>query len=347
MKEEIKNRIISIVILLVGSFSLNAQDIHFSQYRETPILVNPAQTALNRNLRIISNYKEQWRNLGAPYKTGAFSVETALKNQRRSSYLGVGLQLYNDQSGDGKMTTSQALLSLTGIVKVSKFSKLSTGIMAGIGQRSINYNALKWNEQYNGTSYDPSLPSGENQTNSVYKYPDLGAGICWSYGKKEYFISANNGNKAMIGISGSHFNIPRYSYNQLSTEKLRSKIIVHGNMEIAVKRTNMLVIPEFLYVRQGKTQELNAGVMLKYILVESSRITGFIKGSAVGLGLNYRNKDAMITSVLFEHGNFAIGLSYDVNLSPLKAASKMQGGFEIALRFVTPNPFLLDGKARF
>ena len=58
-----------------------AQDIHFSQYRETPMLINPAQTALNKDVRIILNYKDQWRSFVSPYKTFAFSGEMKIKNK--------------------------------------------------------------------------------------------------------------------------------------------------------------------------------------------------------------------------------------------------------------------------
>ena len=124
-------------------------------------------------------------------------------------------------------------------------------------------------------------------------------------------------------------------------------MIIHGNSEIGIKNTNILVVPEFLIVFQGKTKEINGGMMLKYILQESSSITSFPKGSSIGFGLNFRHRDALISSVLIEYGNYAIGLSYDANISPLRTVSNMRGGFEISLHFVTPNPFTTVGKVRF
>jgi hypothetical protein len=32
-------------------------------------------------------------------------------------------------------------------------------------------------------------------------------------------------------------------------------------------------------------------------------------------------------------------MSYDVNISSLKTASKARGGFEISLHYIAPNPF--------
>ena len=41
----------------------------------------------------------------------------------------------------------------------------------------------------------------------------------------------------------------------------------------------------------------------------------------------------------FEIGNFEFGISYDLNVSQLRASSNMRGGMELSLRFVNPNPF--------
>ncbi|MFN7275608.1 MAG: type IX secretion system membrane protein PorP/SprF, partial [Bacteroidota bacterium] len=47
------------------------QDIHFSQYYNAPLLVNPANTGFNPDFdyRVGVNYRSQWANIGSPYKT--------------------------------------------------------------------------------------------------------------------------------------------------------------------------------------------------------------------------------------------------------------------------------------
>ena len=42
---------------------------------------------------------------------------------------------------------------------------------------------------------------------------------------------------------------------------------------------------------------------------------------------------------MLEVANFAVGMSYDINVSSLKVASSGKGGFEISLRYTNPNPF--------
>ena len=85
--------------------------------------------------------------------------------------------------------------------------------------------------------------------------------------------------------------------------------------------------------------------MFRYVLTPTSKVTGFNKGSALSVGPVIRFNDAIAIAAMFELGTFAFGFSYDVNTSSLRSASNGYGGFELAIRFVNPNPFN-DNKAR-
>jgi hypothetical protein len=194
------------------------------------------------------------------------------------------------------------------------------------------------------------MPSGEAQVGRVsYLYPDLGAGVCWSYGvdQKQLFNQQDTRTRAIVGFSVWHLGIPNYSFSQQNIDKLHTKIVFHGNLELGKKGSLIKLIPEFLFVSQGKLKELNVGCRARYLMKEGSQITGRISGYALSLGANYRYKDAFIISSLMEVGSWAVGLSYDITTSKLRKATNGNGGFEIALRFVTPNPFGASGKYRF
>lgn len=336
------------IIVLITSH-IKAQDIHFSQFRETPMLINPGQTALIKDVRIILNYKDQWRSFVSPYKTFAFSGELkATKDKKKDNYIGLGLQLFSDKAGDSQMGTMLASLNVSGIVKVSDNSKLGIGIMAGAGQHTVNYTNLQWESQYVGTSFNSTNSSGETQTSSSFIYPDAGAGIAWTYGKEQMYISANNGVHATVGFSAFHFGLPNYSFYKQSTEKLNTKFVGHGSIEFGIKNSKLLLSPQFLYTRQGKQQEIIVGNVFKYILQEESKYTLNKKASAISLGVDLRLGDAMITSIMYEYSFYALGISYDLNVSKLKAASYFRGGLELAIHFTTPSPFSnTSSKARF
>jgi hypothetical protein len=76
-KEQMKKIIFSSIILL--PFITKAQDIHFSQFNETPVLINPAMSCTAFDTRIIANYKNQWASVTSPYQTYGISIERAIK----------------------------------------------------------------------------------------------------------------------------------------------------------------------------------------------------------------------------------------------------------------------------
>src|SRR5271157_4268089 len=108
-------KIISIVVLILIFLNidgkLKSQDIHFSQFMMTPLLMNPAQAGSDNNLRAILNYKNQWNSVASPYKTYNFSFDMSLKKKKRgTTFSTVGLNVYDDNSGDAGMKTFQANL---------------------------------------------------------------------------------------------------------------------------------------------------------------------------------------------------------------------------------------------
>ncbi len=334
------NRILILATFISTNAKLIAQDMHFSQFRETPMLINPAQTSLNKDVRVILNYKNQWRSVTSPFKTFAVSGEFVIKHKRENNnYLGVGLQFVRDQAGDAKIGTTLGLLAINGVLKVAEFHILSVGIIGGIGQRSINVSALQWGSQYDGSNFNSAIASGEDIP-KAFVYPDLGAGIAWSYGKREKYLSSNDGVKATIGVSAFHLGNPSYSYFLNSNEKLQTKIIGHARVAIGIASSNLVIIPELIVVKQVTLQEINIGSIFKFILQEESKYTLNKKPSAYSIGTHYRLGDALIFTGMFEYTNYAIGISYDVNLSKLTRVSKSQGGIEVSLRFIMPNKSL-------
>jgi len=70
------------------AFFSQAQDIHFSQINETPLLINPANAGLGCDMRAILNYRTQWSSVTTPYKTFAASYEVKLLKKSRKGTWG-------------------------------------------------------------------------------------------------------------------------------------------------------------------------------------------------------------------------------------------------------------------
>jgi len=322
-----------------GAFS---QDIHFSQIYEAPLLINPALTGkFNGDHRVILNYKDQWGSVttGAPYRTEALSFDMGiLKKKWDNSFLGAGLFLYNDQAGDTKMGTIKANVSLSGILILDNQNVISAGLQGGFAQRSVDASQMRWDNQFDGTGHNSALSSGEvNSYNESFLFGDAAAGISWSFGTDNATITSNDQFKVNAGLAFFHINRPKQKFGVI--EKMYSKLIAHAGSHIGLKNTNIALKPQFLFMLQGPATEVNVGIMARYTIREESRFTGIFKETALSMGGYLRVGDAFVPAILFEMGSFAVGISYDINISRLTVASNARGGIEIMLRFTNPNPF--------
>jgi hypothetical protein len=75
------------------------------------------------------------------------------------------------------------------------------------------------------------------------------------------------------------------------------------------------------------------------MLKEESKYTGIFSEMAIAFGGYYRFGDAFAPSAEFEIGKLAFGFAYDLNISGLTSATGGNGGPEVFIKFISPNPF--------
>lgn len=338
---------------------LRAQDLHFSQFNENPSLLNPALAGAADPVKAALTYKDQWRSVSAPYKTFGATIETRFNQsnweqvdkfrsmtfkQKSTSRLAMGFSAYNATAGDGKMGLTQGNLSLATFIPISKKSFFSVGLMGSLSQRRVDQSQLIFPNQYNGTGYDQNVASRENFSNTNFSYADVSAGALWSYASEERRLNANKQIKARLGFAAYHLNQPKQNFLN-SDNKLYRRYVFHGDFLSSFSGSQLAIAPSFIAQFQGSAQEIQVGAMLKYFTNGDSKYTGIVKRNVLGAGVYYRNKDAVIVALLLEwQETYAVGLSYDLNVSRLVAASSARGGFEITLRYTKPKPYLYENK---
>lgn len=326
----------------------SAQDIHFSQLTQTPLLMNPAQAGMTHEVMAVINYKDQWRSVSSnPFRTFNVSADAAVMKSKNGSRLGVGLNMFSDKAGDGVMKTTTGQLHLAGVLALNDNSFLSMGLYGGFGQRSLSYDKLYWDNQYIGGQLDLNAPSHEPQTFANRSYADIGAGLAWYYGTGNNTISSNDAWNVTAGFAVQHINQPVYTYYGNTDMHLPMKFLAHGNGEIGLKNYSLVLEPGYLVMIQGGHHEINAGMLVKYWMQEASVYTGRKKPAAFVLGGYYRFSDALNIVTAYEMYPFRIGLSYDINLSGLTAASQARGGFEVSLRYLMATDTKNKNKAFF
>lgn len=339
------NKFITITAIVFGfTIGASAQDIHFSQFYMSPLTLNPSLVGAQHDIQANLNYKNQWASVGAsPYRTVAFSYDMVLNRKSATKgMLGMGINVFSDKAGDGNMATTQANLSIAYHVRLNGQNTLGGGVQAGYLQRSINYNALQWGNQYDGAAYN----SGIATTEPVGMDPSMGmmdfaGGIVWVYDndKNTNSVTGDNDTKFSAGLSLMHVGKPEYGF-YTDDHKLNMKIVGHANGLIGMRNSNMALVPGIMYAKQGEAQEIYAGMLLRFTLGMDSKYTGFRNGAAISFGGYVRAKDAIAAIVQLDYANYTMGISYDMNTSGLTSASSGRGGVEISLRYVAPNPFM-------
>lgn len=324
----------SLFAFLMVSHLSKAQDIHFSQYTETPSSINPALAGVHYNTRVIANFRTQWGSVATSYQTIGLSFEQTIKAQKlKGNYFAIALNVYRDAAGDAKLNTLNPNLGICYVQKISKQMKVSGGLQGGLFYRTIDVNNLRWDRQYNGYEYNSSLPNGEPSTprSSITSY-DMGGGVNFNYAQSEKFFSSKDGNKFDFGVSAYHYSIPANSFI-ITTEKLYTRICAYANGDFNIPNSKNAIMPSFLYMRQGPNSQFILGALFKFILVDQSVYTANRKPCAISIGSQYRYRDAIVPQVLVQYDKYAFGASYDINVSALTPASKRNGGLEIMLRY--------------
>lgn len=339
-------------------FQLQGQDIHFSQFVENPALVNPALTGAKNPVRASLSFREQSRGITTPYRTFGMSFETRFTQsewtqvdshrsmtfkEKSISRLAAGLSVYSDKSGDGGLGTTLSSLSLAYFVPLNSSNFVSLGVQGSIVQKKIDNSKLLFPNQYDGKGYDPYINSREKYTTLYYVYQDLAAGLLWSYKHSQKRINSTAQSRANLGFSAYHLTEPKQQFLQ-NGKALKMKYAVHGEFLFFPFSNDVAINPSFLIQQQGALHETTAGALVKYYNSFTSKYTGLLRRSSLGLGAYFRSSGSLIMAMTAEKNEqYSIGLNYDLNLRAVSAAAGM-GGLELTLRFTPPNAFLYQKK---
>lgn len=320
------------IIILISD--IQSQDIHFSQYTEAPLYLNPALATVSYDTRAIAYYRSQWTSIEKSYLTYGITLEQAINHLKlKSNHFGIALNIFYDNAGNGLIKNLMPYLGTSYVLKIANDSKLSMGLQFGTSIRTINATNFTWDSQFDGFRYNPNLP-GENVPLTGITRFDMGGGINYHYARSERYISAEDGAKMDVGIALYHFTNPKFSFFNTG-DKLYIKSIAYFNGDFGIKSAGIALVPSITYILQGPAKELTGGFMVKYILTDQSVYTGTKKAMSLSLGAYYRMKDALIPTILFQFDKWGLGIAYDINFSDLTPATRAKGGLEVCLRFNT------------
>lgn len=314
------------IFFAIGMVTVSfSQDARFSQFAFTPTLINPAESgAMENDFRGQIHYRQQWAVLGEAFKNYAAMGDMAFfRSKKSSNYLGSGFIVQRSEAGKSSLSElraeGQAAYHLSG----SKKNIWSAGLALAFIQRSISFDGLIWDSQYNGVGVDPSLSSGEMFSNETRSTFDAGMGFLWRHrGRQKY----------SIGYSWRHF-----LQNQGFLENTSSPLFPTQSLSVKwMEQMNFVDVNyDLLLIRQSGAMQILAGALLKYRFGMDSKYTTSKTSSMLLVGCHLRYGDALIPSLGYEfQRSFQFLASYDINVSGLNEVSQRRGGMEISLIYL-------------
>lgn len=313
-----------ILFLILISYRLVGQDIHFSQFPWSPLQTGAAHAGqFEGDLRLTALHRRQWAAVTVPYKTFSGSADASLNlfsEQLRS--FAAGILINHDDAGDGQLRTLDVQFHFSANYPLDADSVhfIRGGAMAGFSQRSVDFNALSFDEQFNGDSWDPLAANGENYSRNKTAWFDLGFGLGWE-------MKTEKGSWH-LGCAATHINRPDQGFYSTA---VRRPILwqINGGAFLRLQ-DNLSVHPEIIWMTQEKFSALNAGAEVRLAFQKEE-----VKRYAVGAGLFYRVNDAVIPVIALYWSKLRLGFSYDINISSLRTVSNGRGGPEFSITYIT------------
>jgi type IX secretion system PorP/SprF family membrane protein len=317
-------KIIAYVFLLTGFIAsgIKAQDLHFSQFYQAPLMYNPGLSGqFDGDLRIGIHFRDQWASISVPYRTFSGWADYKLIKGAGQT-LTIGMLFLYDRAGDGKLTTTKVFGNIAYNLALGQSWSVSLGLAGGYVQKQLDFNLLTFDAQWTSTGFNPAIPSNELLDNQKLNYPDAAAGVVLNY--KPY-----TGMRIYGGISVRHLIKPKESFYNLDN-KLGFQTIFNAGMAMELNERIKLE-PGFIFLTQKKAQNWIVGGNMGYDLGDDSH-------TLLYAGLWYRGVGDIIPTAGIQYKSIKGMLSYDFNLGKVNNVSRAFGAAELSLIYIIKKP---------
>jgi type IX secretion system PorP/SprF family membrane protein len=341
LKNSMKNKLLSLVVLLSLSTNIKAQDVTFTHFLYNPIYFNPAAVGIDDGLLMSLNYRRAMMFIPSKFETFAFGAGQSLHDLDIRGLGGVGFFVQKNQEGAGKLSTISVGLPFSARVPLNENYTLQFGIAPVFYQKYID-----WSRVLLGNQLDPFYGVVPPQSNALpintmqsVTFFDFHFGLLLRY-ESDPTYQSNVGKDAFdIGLSVQHLPEPNQSFFT-TPSKLPARYIVMMRYSKSIGNRIIQdghIQPVFMFEQQASMQDMVAGVNLS--------------GSNLNIGTFVRkdqNELLKVTELVLMAGikfpinndyfsNLHINYSFDYSLN-----SKNVGGNatqEISLIFQLPSLF--------
>lgn len=319
--------------LVVGLFFViiyknYTQDLHYSQFYNSPQNINPALTGVfNGDHRFMVSFRDQWRFVPVPWFTlsGAYDRKLFVFKEA-NHFLGIGGSLNHDRQGDSDLNLTSLNLNVAYHRILHPNHIVSGGISLGIASRGFNSQTLTWDKQWNGDAFDSSLPSGESFSDMErITFLETGLGLNYRYQK-------DSRTHVDVGASALHLLPPNTAFYSQATATLPQRFSFSAIGQIKLMQQLDLQIHGLHQIQGTYNETVIGGLGMIYL----SQKRG--KEVQLNLGVGYRTAGSLFPTLAMQYNNIYVGASYDVDGNNFNdILDNRRGGPEIHVRYIIAN----------
>jgi type IX secretion system PorP/SprF family membrane protein len=310
-------------VLYLSVFEAVAQDLHYSQFYNSPQNLNPALTGIfNGSERYTMSVRDQWRFVPVPWFTFSGSFDKNITPVNKKHFYGLGINFNYDRQGDSRLVLAGLNISGSITRELNKSNFITGGILVGINRRGFNPNSLTWDKQWNGDAFDPNLSSGEQFEFDALTFLESGAGI-------NYRLQKSSRTKLDLGIGAYHLLRPKTNFYGQEQQKLPIHLTLSGLGTLRIASPFDIQL-HFLQQLQEKYREtLFGGLGIFHLSQKRGRET------QLHVGLGYRTAGSYIPTVALQFKQWYVGVSYDTDNTDFnRILNTRQGGPEVHIRYI-------------
>lgn len=290
------------ILFLFLSFSAGVfaqQDPMYSQYVFNGLLINPAYAGSREVLSATALYRNQWINIPGAPKTGNFSLDTPVKNQK----VGLGVNMIFDKIG---VTSHSGIYGIYSYKVNFAEGLLSFGMQAGVDFYNSNNSQVQYSE--NNSQVDPAFVSDYHRI-----LPNFSFGMY--YHNERFYLGMSTMN--LLGHA-----IQNEIYPNMSND-LNINIVSHFYLNTG-----------YLF-DVNKDIQFQPSFLLKFVPgapVEADLNAVFMFFDLLSLGVSYRTNASInvLTQVKISK-QLSLGYSYEYSTNEL--SNFTSGSHEIMLRY--------------
>lgn len=301
---------------------VQSQNLHFSQFFNSPLTTNPANTGFipESDYRVGLNYRSQWTSIPIPYKTmSVWGDAQVFRDRFPTGWVGLGGVILRDVAGTGNLASTKVYGSAAYHQMINNTGLISAGFSLGVVNKRVDLSRFTFDNQWNGKFFDPTSLSGETFLTNNITYLDLQAGLNYAWFPTDDIYLHGGLSVMQLNRPKETFFMMNPGYNRLMDRRYT------GFADAVIKLNDQWILsPGAYFSRQSVATEIVLGMHANY------NLSGDGEHQLVG-GAYYRHGDSFIPMVGYQWKNIRFMFSYDATSSSLKNYVNGYGATEMAL----------------